>query len=418
MYSAADHNWEPGAGRSLDITSCNREYEWLEEPYVSPDGESIAVIAYFEDAQSGLCVNGELWEETFDKIIFPKYTPNGRLTAIVSRDAEWTLAVDQEIWPEYYGFAWDVLFNDSSESIAIAVQQDMAYGMALNGEIWTDLYDNANNFTLSPDGNSTAAVVQTGPLGEANIHAYQQGLYTVAVNGKAWERNFVNVWKPTFDAESKRTAAQVRLNLYDYTIAVDGTPWTNTFSSIWEPVFNHKTGVIAAPVRSGGLWGMARDGELCWPVGFNQCWHQQFSADGSKLAAIVAVKFGKFTVAIEGRPWATTFPVVTDLALSEDGLHAAALGGRDYKWSVMVDDKVWPGIYDRLWPPALTPGGAHAAVKAEKNGKYTIVMDGKEYKEDFSMIWDPIFNPEGDKVLIRGIKDNHYHRIVARLSDF
>ena len=38
-----------------------------------------------------------------------------------------------------------------------------------------------------------------------------------------------------------------------------------------------------------------------------QIWHQMFSPDGSRLAAIVAPKYGRWTVAVDGEPWPATF---------------------------------------------------------------------------------------------------------------
>ena len=38
------------------------QYEWIEEPYVSPDGEKIAAIVRDEEDLFNVCVNGEIWE--------------------------------------------------------------------------------------------------------------------------------------------------------------------------------------------------------------------------------------------------------------------------------------------------------------------------------------------------------------------
>ena len=51
------------------------------------------------------------------------------------------------------------------------------------------------------------------------------------------------------------------------------------------------------------------------------------SPDGEKIAAIVAPKFGKWTIAVNGQPWPVTFKtMVTDVLFSPDGNRVAALG--------------------------------------------------------------------------------------------
>ena len=100
--------------------------EWVEEPSASPDGEAIAAIAKSADEEFTVCVNGEPWENSFEKIWYPRFAPDGRLTAIVSEMGEWTVAVDGVAWENKFGYVWNTLFSDDGEHIAVAVQQDMA----------------------------------------------------------------------------------------------------------------------------------------------------------------------------------------------------------------------------------------------------------------------------------------------------
>jgi hypothetical protein len=288
----------------------------------------------------------------------------------------------------------------------------------VDGVPWPELFDNAGSFALSADGQHSAAVVQTEPMGSADVEAFQKGCYSVAVDARAWDRNFVNVWSPVFDPEGRRVAAQSRQSLYDYTVVVDGTPWDRTFASVWEPAFHPKSGAVVAPVRSGGKWGLAENGTLVWPARYSQLWHQVFDETGTTLAAVAAPSYGRFTVAVNDRPWKSSFSVVTDLAVSPDGRRIGALGKEDDRWAVIVDDRPWPGLYDMAYPIAISPDGAHAAVRAERNGRFSIVLDGKEYGETFERAWDPVFSPDGDKVLIRGVQGGIYLRIVAGVGDF
>ena len=70
----------------------------------------------------------------------------------------------------------------------------------------------------------TAGVVQTREFGEGEIFRFQEGCFTVAADGKTWDRNFVNVWGMAFSPEGKKLAAEARTSLYAYTIVVDGAP--------------------------------------------------------------------------------------------------------------------------------------------------------------------------------------------------
>ncbi|MFA7165854.1 MAG: WD40 repeat domain-containing protein, partial [Desulfoplanes sp.] len=146
---------------------------------------------------------------------------------------------------------------------------------------------------------------------------------------------------------------------------------------------------------------------------------QQFSHDGAALWAIVAPKYGLFTLARDGVAWKTMFPVVTDLVLSPQGARAAALGKDDNEqWTVMVDDTPWKGRYVMAWPPVFSPDGEHVAVKVERQGAYTFVLDGKEMGEGFEHAWAPVFSPDGTKLMLRYIRDNAYCRRVVEIENF
>jgi Tol biopolymer transport system component len=429
------HNWdwEPGKRIIQDTNKCSADYEWMQEFYTSSDGEKIAAIVHLGQAEFTLCVNGQTWENTFDNIWSPKFSPDGRLTALVSSMGEWTVAVDDQPWEEQYGFLWDLQFSTQGEVIAAAAQQNMNYGMVRDGQIWENLYSKGSDFCLSSEGNKTAAVVQKMPLDEGDIETFQKGVFSVAVEGEPWEQNFINVWKPVFDPKGDRIAAQVRTSLYDYSIAVDGKTWADNYSCVWEPVFDPASGKVIAPVRLSGKWGLAGDAELLWQPRYNQLWHQQISPDGQIIAAIVAPDYGNFTVAVNDKPWSKTYSLVNDLTLSPDGSRAAAVGSENVshnryggdmgetinRWQIIADGVPWQGWYDMVYPPVFSQDGKHLAAKVENKGKFTVILDDKAYPQEFSMLWDPIFSPESDKLLIRALDEQgRFLRIVAKIQEF
>ena len=86
-------DWETPEKR-FAVGAWRDTYGWVEEPYVSPDGEKIAAIVRLEDETFSVCVNGDVWPSSFEKIWHLRFAPDGRLTALVCDEMEWTLAVD------------------------------------------------------------------------------------------------------------------------------------------------------------------------------------------------------------------------------------------------------------------------------------------------------------------------------------
>lgn len=417
MHPPALWDWESGQRVILATMERPENVAWLEEYHASPDGERVAVLASLEEGGFTALVNGEPWENSFDKAWCPRFSPDGRFTAIIQQDGMWTVAVDGEAWEESFDFAWDTKFSAEGDVVAACIQSGGEYGLCVDGVTWETLFENANQTALSADGKSAAAVVQLESLKPADLAAFQNGVFGVAVNGQAWDANFMNCWTPAFDAQGARVAVQVRLNLYEYTIAVDGKTWGDTYASVWEPRFNPATGMVVAPVRQKGLWGLAQDGQIIWEPKFVQCWQQVISQDGKNIAAIVAPTFGEFTVAVNGKPWGINSPVVTDLVIGRDGVRVAALGCVDNAdWQVLVDGHAWAGTWDMAWKPVISPAGGHVAVKVSRGKRQGVVINGKPYARDFDQVFEPTFSPDGKKLLIRGIDKGSVVRIVADVA--
>ena len=412
-------DWEKGKRTVLPSVAAKPEYLWQEEPHVSPDGETFSAVVRLEDESFTLRVNDEEWPESFEKAWLPKFSPDGRLTALVMADDEWTLAVDGAPWDERFAFIWGTMFGAGGQIYA-AIQQDMQYGICADGAPWEQLFENANEFSLRGDGRKSAAVVQVKSLKQADLEGFRSGVYTVAVDGKAWEASFMNVWSPVFDGRGgERVAAQARLNAYEYTIVVNGEPWPATYNCIWAPAFDPATGAVAAPVRQGGRWGMAIDAAIDWKPSYYQCWEQQWSADGKRLWAVVATSYGKFTASCNNTPWNATFPTLTELTLSADGARAAALASHvNADFRVVVDGDVWQGSWDMAWKPVFSADGAHcAALVRGPGGNMTYLADNKPVGESFTRAWPPAFSPDGRSLLMRGIQNGALVRIVKPLTD-
>ncbi len=422
MQNTNDWNWESDKRIVADISEWKGRFEYMEEPYASPDGETVAAIVKNEDAEFTVCVNGDLWDSTFDKVWYLRFGPDNRLTGLVSEMGEWSVAVDGVPWENKYEYVWDTRFSPGGQKIIVAAKKEMKYMAVSNDTPWESGYLNMNNLTVSDDGNHVAAVVQTEALSEADIAKFQQGCFSVAVDGKPWDATFVNVWEMSFSPDGGKVAAEVRTSLYDYSIAVNGNPWDQSYPSVWKPVFNPVDGSVTAPVKMAGAWTLAQDGKRMWERGFIQLWQHKYSADGKVIAAIVCPVFGRWTVAVNGSPWTRTFgDMVTDLVLSSDGRRAACVGKEKEKYAVCVDGETWDDTFEMIFQPVFSTDGNHLAARVEKNGRYMIYVDGRPLKQEFLQAWDPMFSPDSQKIMVRGIVgeagQEQYIRQILSLTD-
>ena len=115
--------------------------------------------------------------------------------------------------------------------------------LAIDDTLWENTYASITNITMSPDGSQTSATVQTEPLDAADIEKYNKGIYSPAPGGNPWERSYTKRLGECFSAlTGKAWQSNSELNRYDYTIAVDGKLWDKTFPNVWEPCFNPATG--------------------------------------------------------------------------------------------------------------------------------------------------------------------------------
>src|SRR4030042_1333392 len=205
--------------KKVPIGEWKEHFEWVEEPYASPDGEKVAAVVNIGEGEFNVCINGETWENPFEKIWYVRFSPDGRLTALVSDTGEWTVAVDGVPWENKFGYVWNTMFGPNGKNIAVAAQQDGDDCMVLHGDPWEEKFKNMTSFAMSQDGTKTAAAVQVEGFGEGEIHKFQQGCFTAAMDGQAWDNRFVNVWNMAISPDNTKLAAEGRVNLYGYTIA-------------------------------------------------------------------------------------------------------------------------------------------------------------------------------------------------------
>jgi len=414
-------DWETKNKVIANINEWKEKYIDVRELTPSPDGEKIAGIVQPETRKFTLCVNGETWEDLFDRMYSLRFNLENQPICLVYSDYQWTVAIGDKgetRWENTFDMMWNLTLSADTKSIAVNVRTpEMTQGVCLNDQPWENFFVEVRDVILSPDGQRAATRVQINPRRELDIFWFYEKNYTIAVDGEAWANSFMAIYGGVFSDDGNHVAACIMTDLAKYTVVVDGKPWDKEFSGCWEPIFVPGSSDVIAPVQTPQGWTLAKNGNPIWPY-FIQVWKQRFSSDGKKLVAVVAVDVGKWTVAVDGNPWKNTFnQLVADPVFSPDGKRIAVAFKHKDKWGIAVDDKVWEETFDIAWDPVFSPTGERVAARVEKDGKYYIVVDGKIGKEAYEWVWDPVFSPDGSKLLVRCIKDGKYCRKIFSVNE-
>ncbi|MFW9770214.1 MAG: WD40 repeat domain-containing protein, partial [Candidatus Thorarchaeota archaeon] len=191
MGASEAWDWQVGKEVLADLTQIRSSHPRVDEFVVSPDGQKIAAPVKTGDNDFTICLNGELWPARFELCWYPRFSPSGKLTALVRVDDEWTLAVDGVPWQERFEYAWDPIFAPDGKTIALACKRDNLYRLAVDDKAWEEGFPGMRNFCLSPDGSKAASTVQVEAQKEADIPGFFKGIWSLAVDGKAWDERFV-----------------------------------------------------------------------------------------------------------------------------------------------------------------------------------------------------------------------------------
>lgn len=410
-------DWDTRESVEINLSDILKKHPQVSDIVVSQEGKKIALIIEIEDKQFTAFVNGELWQSAFERICYPQFLSNGSLICLVLNNYQWSLAVDGETQGESFDYAWNLCLSRDLKNYAFNIKRDNSYSLCVDGKIWEEFFFDSRDLIISPDGTHAATYVRVKNPPLLDIFSFKEGVWTLAVDGKAWNKNFISIFGATFSSSSKSIAATVRLGQQEYTVAVNGELWDILFVNAWEPIFLNES-KIALPAREARGWSLYIDGKRSWKRDYVQLWNLSVSPSGDKIAATAATQFGKWTVVVDDLPWKREFSqAVLAPLFSPDGKRVAAVVKEKNQWTVAVDGIPWEAGFDRIWSPLFSPDGRHIVAKAEREGLYLIVVDGKIGKDTFERLWDPLFSPEGDRVLIRGIKNNKYIRKILTLPE-
>ena len=86
MTELKNWDWETREKLVANTNDWKERFPLIHEFVVSPDGEKISAVVKSEEGQFTPCVNGEVWENTFEKAWSLQFGPDGRLTCLVMND--------------------------------------------------------------------------------------------------------------------------------------------------------------------------------------------------------------------------------------------------------------------------------------------------------------------------------------------
>jgi hypothetical protein len=381
----------------------------------SPDGEQLATIVEQGPDRLRAQLDSEVFEPELEKAWHLRFLSDGRPWLLARVDDEWTVMVGGRLWDERWEFAWNPRVSANGRALAVQIKRDMQYAVAVDGKPWAESFVSIRDYALSDDGTRVAAAAQLEELPEADIFKFLEGTWTMVVDGVPWKQRFLNVYAPTVAPDGSSVVAEVRTGITEYTVARDDTAWRETFGCVWEPRFRGQR--VLVPARRGGGWTLVEDGAPLWAGSYVQLWNHAVSPDQSRVAATVATRYGRWTIAVDDAPW----PIeLTDMVgpprWSPAGDRVATVTKADNRWGVAVDGRVWPETWDMVWEPAFSPDGAAVVAKVERAGQYTCVVDGRPWSESFSHLWEPVFSPDSKHLLVRGVQDGSYVRHVVPVA--
>src|SRR4030067_2997259 len=189
MSELLNWDWDTKEKFIADIHEWEKKSIDLRELTPSGDGEKIAAIVQPETGKFTTCVNGEVWEETFERQYSLKFNADDQLFTLAYRNFEWTITTDQNVSEDTFELVWNLTITPDGKGFAANIKKEEGkLGAYLNGQAWENMFSDARSVAISPDGKRTASCVQVRPLTGADTVKYLKGIRTAAVEATRWQQ--------------------------------------------------------------------------------------------------------------------------------------------------------------------------------------------------------------------------------------
>jgi hypothetical protein len=218
-----------------------------------------------------------------------------------------------------------------------------------------------------------------------------------------WRKNFHEVEAPCVSPDGERIAAVVRMQDAPSFICETKSAWKRGFDKIWGLRFLPDNRLLAI-VSAAGKWTVAVEG-VPWENWFDFVWDVHVCGAGCNIVA-AAQNGGAYFAVLDGIPWRSAFPSLSNLTLSPDGRHSAAVvqtvpfnSGDVFQfrkgcYTVARDGNPWPDNFLNIWDLTFSPDSHSIAAESRISVEdYTIVVDGKPWQRGFLSVWKPLFHP-------------------------
>ncbi len=223
-----------------------------------------------------VCVNGEPWENTFEKIWSLQFGPDDRLTCIAMNDDEWTVVQEDEPWEETFEYVWNLSFSRDGSGVAANIEdfgrlRDHSERGAMGKQ-----FIQMRSCEISPDGlKRQPGTSRLEPLSEGDIWQFSKGVWSLAVNGEVVGRKFPE----RLGLRLQRRWSEGRRGSATADPAFRPSLWTAShggmhFRAVWEPVFVPGSHDVVAPGLTPEGWKLLINGKPLWNKSFAQVWHQ------------------------------------------------------------------------------------------------------------------------------------------------
>ena len=83
-----------------------------------------------------------------------RFTPDGRLIALVRVDDAWTVAIDGKRWENEYDFVWDLKLSADGKVIAVLAKRGMEYIVLANDKAWENGFISMRETVISSSSKS------------------------------------------------------------------------------------------------------------------------------------------------------------------------------------------------------------------------------------------------------------------------